>query len=315
MTQFLTDSIPKYEIEALREGAGIEAETLYKYREWSNDHVRRMLRENEIYLSSPGDFNDPFDCLIEPNFTATKAQQRAKYAKFVRHYNHGLSRKEVRRRVSEAWSRKDSPIRGPAAEMRKRLAATRRERFGVFSMAESHSNLLMWSHYADSHKGICVGFRVDSLLLQTGIYALTRPDLSIQLQKVDYEQTIPTWNIFTDGTEREREMIAKSLKTKSIDWDYEKEWRLFLHAIPRRSRGQVEDRERAILENRERTMRLPDDAISEVYLGLQMCPEHKEEIKDIIAAKGTKVKVMEARKSTRKYALHFKMPEDHSNLK
>jgi len=44
-------------------------QTVYKYRDWNNEFHRDILRHNEIYLASPIDFNDPFDCRITHNFS------------------------------------------------------------------------------------------------------------------------------------------------------------------------------------------------------------------------------------------------------
>ena len=43
-------------------------EIIYKYRDWSNPLHRYVLLYNELYFSSPKDFNDPFDCRITKNF-------------------------------------------------------------------------------------------------------------------------------------------------------------------------------------------------------------------------------------------------------
>lgn len=34
---------------------------LYKYRNWNDEYQKRILTENEIYLASANQFNDPFD--------------------------------------------------------------------------------------------------------------------------------------------------------------------------------------------------------------------------------------------------------------
>ncbi len=35
--------------------------------------------------------------------------------------------------------------------------------------SEKHKNILMWGHYADSHRGICIGFDYSKLLVSTGV--------------------------------------------------------------------------------------------------------------------------------------------------
>ncbi len=43
-------------------------EIIYKYRDWNNPLHRSVLMYNELYLASPKDFNDPFDCRITKNY-------------------------------------------------------------------------------------------------------------------------------------------------------------------------------------------------------------------------------------------------------
>ena len=37
---------------------------LYKHRDWSDQHQKRLLTDGEIYFASADQFNDPFDCSI-----------------------------------------------------------------------------------------------------------------------------------------------------------------------------------------------------------------------------------------------------------
>lgn len=70
-------------------------------------------------------------------------------------------------------------------------------------------NILLWSHYGDSHKGFCLVFDVDPI-----------PDY---LRKVKYRKTIPELNY------EEGENILELLVTKGTEWKYECEYRQFYH--------------------------------------------------------------------------------------
>ena len=48
---------------------------IYKYRDWSKEFHRRMITDRELYLASPKDFNDPFDCRITQNFELLKSDK------------------------------------------------------------------------------------------------------------------------------------------------------------------------------------------------------------------------------------------------
>jgi hypothetical protein len=81
---------------------------------------------------------------------------------------------------------------------------------GVISYSEKKNNLLMWAHYADMHRGICLEFSMDHDKWKGGVH------------KVGYSKKLPILD-FSNGFWNNAAM--KILLTKSIDWKYEKEWR------------------------------------------------------------------------------------------
>jgi len=78
------------------------------------------------------------------------------------------------------------------------------ERFGMICFSKHWHNPLLWSHYADKHRGICLGFDVDDRGLKPVAYANERPSLRVP----------PTM-----------ESINELLFTKFRDWSYEEELR------------------------------------------------------------------------------------------
>lgn len=117
------------------------------------------------------------------------------------------------------------------------------ERFGVFSLAEHPDNILLWSHYADEHAGICIEFDLAS-----------HPKAFPNTHAVRYQQESPVIekrfanvlmnlagedrsldealllrlakrDVDTEWTDRE---IRSWFLTKSSLWQYEKEWRSIL---------------------------------------------------------------------------------------
>ncbi len=83
---------------------------------------------------------------------------------------------------------------------------------GIFCLSEVNDNPLMWSHYADSHKGVCIEYSIsDDRLFGCDLipvhYAKSYPKLS----SADYPDDA---------------YIQKYLSTKSDHWEYEREWRI-----------------------------------------------------------------------------------------
>ena len=65
----------------------------------------------------------------------------------------------------------------------------------------------MFAHYADSHRGCCVGFEVEDN----------------SMYKVKYTDMFPTFREFPDDR---WPVIEASILTKATQWSYEKEWRM-----------------------------------------------------------------------------------------
>ena len=79
---------------------------------------------------------------------------------------------------------------------------------GLLCFSKSWHNPLMWSHYADSHKGICLGFDVPDFPLNHVEYPHSRVDTTGMT--VLTEDDVKTW-----------------ICSKYKDWEYEDEVRAF----------------------------------------------------------------------------------------
>jgi hypothetical protein len=77
--------------------------------------------------------------------------------------------------------------------------------YGVLCFSKTWENPVIWSHYADRHRGIALGFDINSAMAKEVTYTETRPPFC----KAD-EPTLPTL-----------------LYTKHRDWQYEQEVRVY----------------------------------------------------------------------------------------
>ena len=83
---------------------------------------------------------------------------------------------------------------------------------GLICFSESWSNPVLWSHYADKHKGLALGFDVQKQYLH----------------KIDYIRDRPLFDI-NNWTEAEKQKaIEVSLGQKFLHWSYEQEQRVFV---------------------------------------------------------------------------------------
>ncbi|MGR5136237.1 DUF2971 domain-containing protein [Vibrio jasicida] len=98
---------------------------------------------------------------------------------------------------------------------------------GVVSLTESKDNLLMWSHYADSHKGIVIEFEIN--MSNPYDLFLLSDDISITsnatFDRVQYKKT--RW-LDEQCDTGYHDVLKHYILTKSDEWIYEKEHRFVL---------------------------------------------------------------------------------------
>ena len=255
-------------------------EILYKYRNWTNDFNKNILLKNELYLSSPKDFNDPFDCRIPDNYflldTPDKIDQ---YINGVveRHMQLLISRDlnivDEKKRMKE----KLSDLGTIQLENEKVTFDSQDERLGILCLSERWDSILMWSHYADLHKGYCVGFH-ENKLRESGLFGKGGP--------VIYSTDFPLLSPLDRNIEKKSFLETHS---KAEDWAYEKEYRLmklFYPELPHES---------------DRIIKIPDDFFAEVIIGLATPNSAKLEIISICKQKNIKCYV------TNKIPFEFKI--------
>ncbi|MDR0853778.1 MAG: DUF2971 domain-containing protein [Clostridiales Family XIII bacterium] len=114
--------------------------------------------------------------------------------------------------------------------------------FRILSLSKTDKSQVMWSHYADNHKGIVIGVEID-----TDNY---------RVEEIIYKEIPHLSNCITIN----EETALRILKHKSEEWLHEKEVRVFTKA----------------------PTKTVNVKISEVIIGCQMDLETKELLKSII---------------------------------
>jgi hypothetical protein len=87
---------------------------------------------------------------------------------------------------------------------------------GICSFSETNNDNMMWAHYADEYRGICVAYRFSSLR-----HALSE---SVYFTRMNYRDDAPPPRKKTSSAEDE---IYRLLSCKGYKWQYEREWRMF----------------------------------------------------------------------------------------
>ncbi len=187
----------------------------FKYRSLATEQDRQRLRqvvvESKIYFPPAKFFNDPFDLHPVFDLTAPRHVQRKDYERLSKKYE-GLGRaerrKEARRVMKTSMSQQS--IAATTRAIQDEHARVITETVGVLCVCKKRDDILMWSHYADSHKGVCLEFDGMSTFMA-------------HAQEVKYSKMREPIRAYDETHEQ---MMEKALLTKSDHWAYEDEYRL-----------------------------------------------------------------------------------------
>lgn len=261
-------------------------ETIYKYRDWNDKFHKRILTHNEVFMSSPKAFNDPFDSRVVVNYTLLDNSQ--KIDAFLKRLlgsridelkERGISYED---KYKEMFKRFTNDISGVQDMVNEKSKQFQDENFGILSMSSVWDNILMWSHYSNNHKGICVGFK-EELMRNSGLFGKG----GRVLYYTDYPELHPNLD-----SEQSEEIKAKQYfiesHSKAKDWEYEHEYRLSI-TYP------------CVPTNAERTIIVPADAIKDITLGVDFPDEQLEELKEIAVQKS--IQLYRAEKVPFKFAI------------
>lgn len=194
-----------------------------------------QLLDGKAYHPSPRQFNDPFDCLprilMPQTIEELRAKQHILVARFAQHIP-DRTPEEIAQIMSDVFDKL------PLEDLNDQISRTVRktnETMGVFSLAETINNVLMWSHYASNHSGIAVRFDWRKQL-RGGL---------MPLFKVRYEEIRPSiLNFFDEKFTDDDEIIADAMRTKADFWRYEQEWR----SLQPGKAGQIIDFDPAVID-------------------------------------------------------------------
>lgn len=199
---------------------------LYKYcpvNVWS----LRAITEAEVHYTQPKLFNDPLDCspTLEvdiDNYELTRLLRKM--------LSESLIAEEVRREIDRIRCMADAPEEdgdapNPEASLKWGLAQRVNELLqsefgakGVLPLSATWSEPLMWSHYADQHRGICIEYDV------TGRPIESLKPVNYNAPRAVRAHDLHRWKIDNDGDAFDR-IRNTYFYAKAPEWAYEKEWR------------------------------------------------------------------------------------------
>jgi len=139
--------------------------------------------------------------------------------------------------------------------------------YGVLSLAGKADNLLMWAHYAKNHRGFVIEFDGEHPFFNR---RKSDADRFRYPWKVAYSANRPASSL-------KKYNAVEALLMKSVDWEYEQEWRMI---VP------VDEATKKIETDAEEVhlFAVPASCITAVILGCRMLASDKGQITELLAA-------------------------------
>lgn len=193
-------------------------ESLFKYRPINKDTIDSIVN-NYLFFNSVNNFNDPFDCQVRLKYRGTNTDFELFFKRYRKIFNNSEEKKKCIENLRT----------GKFHDTGERF--TRIEDIKVCCLSKINNDKLMWGHYADSYKGICIEYKTHNLqnipynILRTsdGYYAEAIFKDFMRCVDVNYTDKFP--NTFNPILDNEKELYQFFL-TKAECWDYEKECRI-----------------------------------------------------------------------------------------
>lgn len=105
---------------------------------------------------------------------------------------------------------------------------------GLCRYSRTPTNPVMWAHYTENHRGLCLGLEVPDAPEGTP-EKLASPDHHAYLHPVTYVDTPYIFPVSSDGLNEE--LICRFLYTKFDHWRYEDEFRVYTTITDRNKKG------------------------------------------------------------------------------
>ena len=166
---------------------------VYKYISFDNG-LKYLIENNRLKFSSPDIFNDPFDCNpILFDIDISKQDMKEFLGKLP--YNSA-----TKKLIMKNFNKKNL-----IESLHYKRSNTR-----IYCFSETNKDNLLWAHYGDYHRGLCIGFE----------FPIKYKDEFV-LYPVNYSQELEIVKFKEDSNR----VLYYWLTTKAPEWQYEKEIR------------------------------------------------------------------------------------------
>ena len=232
----------------------------YKYQKF-DQYSERVFLHKKLWVSSPLDFDDPYDCRIDFSFDATIEDITEFYRRELELSPELYSSNEEKaQKLQELLEVHLTRSANEIQKLRDQFDLQRLKQIGVICLTLKKNNKDMWVSYSEDHTGYCIEFNKTPL-------ARLKP------KEVIYDDNPPVLDFYKSTREEKAE----------IQFYYKREKMSFEHEY------------RILLQHGHHEYDFGENYINAVYLGYSMSSEHEEKIKKWLKTWRKKVNIYRAK--------------------
>lgn len=267
---------------------------IYKYISIDDSIIDSIFKNNMIKYSEILKLNDPFELqpVILGAYKDTAKNKKWKNVLIGKNVTHDIPENERKEFLDiffqDYYNNSDKSVsleifmKSPMDYIMKDTFEDIKSKFGLLSLSSKKNDLLMWSHYANSHQGIVIGFNKNHEYFKQN---KSVKDYEGLLKIVKYKHKKPKVYLLDD-----REFLF----TKSNHWKYENEYRVI-----KKLENLIKVGDTLYVD------KFPKNLISSVIFGLKISKEHKQKILDILGKTNISIKIFDTKINSEEYKLDF----------
>jgi hypothetical protein len=208
-----------------------------------------LLKFGQLWFSHQNELNDPFDCKFALSETFMQTFFERVSSRLLKDIQAGIP--QLANMKEQQFAQSTLPIFKSDEWMGGFYDTIFSDKYGwsVCCFSTNPLNELMWAHYADNNRGVCLEFDLSKT-----------PELHEKLFPIEYDDNFPEINSMDD--------LPDALLRKRTAWTNEEEWR--------------------ILTNCKGVKPFDKDALTSIYFGCNVTDETINTIRDLMINNGYK---------------------------
>ncbi|MFO1305648.1 MAG: DUF2971 domain-containing protein [Burkholderiales bacterium] len=271
-------------MSALQTACERNIDRLYRFQRVKASELKHLFRDGLLRLSDPRYLNDPWDC--RPQLHIPSEDDQDGIRRVVKWMRGVIEREQPdyppekldadeAEMMRDPW-RIESTLRVSSEDI---VEHVRRD-YRILCVTTNPLEHLLWAHYADSHRGVCI------------IFDATQSPIDAAMA-VDYSERFPTIDLSSTD-----DALTGTLLSKASFWKYEDEYRL----IARERRPEIPT---DFFETRDSQLIIDPRLVVGVILGCRISERDRCAVLDAAAMAPRRPAIFRAEMQRRAYELEL----------